>query len=101
MFHLEFVDMFVFYLHPRFHVTVYRGSLFTAVECKVKYIFCVDGSLLFYILQKNYVRKFANILVIYYSMQLHTLSSGILESACLTSLGLCQVIYQMLHTAPL
>jgi len=68
MFPLEFVDMFVFYLHPRFHVTVYRGSLFTAVECKVKFVFCVGVSLLFYILQKNYVTKFAYILAIYYSM---------------------------------
>jgi len=49
-------------------VTVYRGSLFTAAECKVKYIFCVDVSLLFYILQKNYITKFAYTLAIYYGM---------------------------------
>jgi len=50
------------------------------VECKVKYIFCVDASLLFYILQKNYVSKFAYILVICYSVYLLTLGLGVLES---------------------
>jgi hypothetical protein len=68
MLHIEFVDTFVFFLHPGFHVTVYRGSLVTAMECKVKYIFCANASLLFYILQKNYITKFEYILMIYYSM---------------------------------
>jgi hypothetical protein len=54
MFHIEFVDIFMTYLHTKFHRPSSSGILFITNIPRGKYWFLVALILLFYIIENNY-----------------------------------------------